>query len=86
MGCGNSSPTTNNNANSCNTGGRSEFSSKLSDESVTDDDRQRDYGGVYVGLPTDLSNIPEVQIGSLRDSESLVRDSSLRKPPWGDGL
>ncbi|KAM7367317.1 hypothetical protein PAMP_015228 [Pampus punctatissimus] len=45
---------------------------------------RRNYGGVYVGLPADLSNIPQVQIGSLKENE---RDSlSLRKPLWGNGL
>ncbi|XP_042259410.1 overexpressed in colon carcinoma 1 protein homolog [Thunnus maccoyii] len=85
MGCGNSSPTyTNNNSSSSSssTGGRAESSSKGSEDSVPDDDKRKNYGGVYVGLPTDLSNIPQVQIGSLRENE---RDS-LRKPLWGNSL
>ncbi|KAM7378477.1 hypothetical protein PAMA_013402 [Pampus argenteus] len=90
MGCGNSSPTTTNNNNnsssssSSSTGDRAESSSKGSEESMPEDDKRKNYGGVYVGLPTDLSNIPQVQIGSLKENE---RDSvSLRKPLWGNGL
>uniref|UniRef100_A0A3B4UNW6 Uncharacterized protein n=1 Tax=Seriola dumerili TaxID=41447 RepID=A0A3B4UNW6_SERDU len=41
MGCGNSSPATNNSS-------------------------------VYVGLPTDLSNVPQVQIGSLRGNTHFL--------------
>ncbi|XP_035805315.1 overexpressed in colon carcinoma 1 protein homolog isoform X2 [Amphiprion ocellaris] len=81
MGCGNSSPTINTDSSSA---GRAEFPSKLSDESAEEDDKRKNYGGVYVGLPADLSNIPQVQIGSLRETD---RDSpSLRRPLWGDGL
>ncbi|XP_038594521.1 overexpressed in colon carcinoma 1 protein homolog [Micropterus salmoides] len=82
MGCGNSSPNTNNNSSS-STAGPAESSSKVSEECVPEDDKWQNYGGVYVGFPADLSNIPQVQIGSLRESE---RDSSLRKPLWGNGL
>ncbi|XP_008303753.1 overexpressed in colon carcinoma 1 protein homolog [Stegastes partitus] len=81
MGCGNSSPTISTNSSSA---GRAEFPSKLSDEAAAEDDKRKNYGGVYVGLPADLSNIPQVQIGSLREAD---RDSpSLRRPLWGDGL
>ncbi|CAI5636574.1 unnamed protein product [Oreochromis niloticus] len=59
-----------------------EFSSTLSVESVPEDDKRKNYGGVYVGLPTDLSSIPQVQIGSLR--EPPIDSLSLRKPLWGD--
>ncbi|GAA6218744.1 overexpressed in colon carcinoma 1 protein homolog isoform X2 [Lates japonicus] len=83
MGCGNSSPATTNNNTSSSTGGRAESSSKVSNESLPEDEKRKNYGGVYVGLPTDLSNIPQVQIGSLREVD---KDSSLRKPLWGNGL
>ncbi|XP_068573542.1 overexpressed in colon carcinoma 1 protein-like [Cebidichthys violaceus] len=91
MGCGNSSPATSNNNNSSssssssNAGGRAESSSKISEEeSVAEDDKWKDYGGVYVGFPADLSNIPQVQIGSLREHEKDLL--SLRRPLWGDGF
>ncbi|KAM6962391.1 overexpressed in colon carcinoma 1 protein [Tautogolabrus adspersus] len=89
MGCGNSSPANNNNITSSSnseggTAGPFESSSKGSEESVPEDDKWKNYGGVYVGFPADMSNIPQIQIGSLRESE---RDSSsLRKPLWGNGL
>ncbi|XP_074481970.1 overexpressed in colon carcinoma 1 protein-like [Sebastes fasciatus] len=85
MGCGNSSPATNNSSSSSNdTGGPQESSSKVLEESVPEDDKWKNYGGVYVGFPSDLSNIPQVQIGSLREHERDLL--SLRRPLWGDGL
>ncbi|XP_034529848.1 overexpressed in colon carcinoma 1 protein-like [Notolabrus celidotus] len=95
MGCGNSSPANTNNVNdgsssSSNSGGGegtagpAESSSKGSEESVPEDDKWKNYGGVYVGFPSDMSNIPQIQIGSLRENE---RDAaSLRRPLWGNGL
>ncbi|XP_026219750.1 overexpressed in colon carcinoma 1 protein homolog [Anabas testudineus] len=78
MGCGNSSQTN----SSRRSGGRTESSSKVSDEQLSEDKR-KNYGGVYLGLPTDLSSIPQVQIGSLRETDN---DSmSLGKPLWGGG-
>ncbi|MEQ2245933.1 hypothetical protein ILYODFUR_033215, partial [Ilyodon furcidens] len=62
MGCGNSSQASNISSLS---GGGAEFSSKLSEESVQDDDKRKNYGGVYVGLPANLWNISPVQIGAL---------------------
>ncbi|XP_061570743.1 overexpressed in colon carcinoma 1 protein homolog isoform X2 [Cololabis saira] len=38
-----------------------------SEDSMQEDDKRKNYGGVYVGLPPDLSSIPQVQIGPLRD-------------------
>ncbi|KAM6895899.1 uncharacterized protein FYW49_019740 [Xenentodon cancila] len=63
--------------NVCLCAGRSEVSTQ-------EDDKRKNYGGVYVGLPTDLSSIPQVQIGPLRENEG--NSVSLRKPLWGDGL
>ncbi|XP_059182235.1 overexpressed in colon carcinoma 1 protein homolog isoform X2 [Centropristis striata] len=84
MGCGNSSPATTNSSSSSNSAGRAESSSKASEEPVPEDDKWKNYGGVYVGFPADLSNIPQVHIGSLREHErDLV---ALRRPLWGDGL
>nr|XP_046234802.1 overexpressed in colon carcinoma 1 protein homolog [Scatophagus argus] len=85
MGCGNSSPaaTTTTTNSSSSSAGRAE-PSKVSDESAPEDDKWKNYGGVYVGFPSDLSNIPQVQIGSLRETEG--DSASLRKPLWGKGL
>ncbi|XP_031714655.1 overexpressed in colon carcinoma 1 protein homolog [Anarrhichthys ocellatus] len=82
MGCGNSSPATSNHSSS-NTGGRAESSSKISEESMAEDDKRKNYGGVYVGFPADLSNT-QVQIGSLREHET--DPLSLRRPLWADGF
>ncbi|XP_070848755.1 overexpressed in colon carcinoma 1 protein-like [Chaetodon trifascialis] len=81
MGCGNSSPAA---TKSSSSAGRADSSSKVSGEAVPEDDKWKNYGGVYVGFPADLSNIPQVQIGSLREIES--NSLSLRKPLWGNGL
>ncbi|XP_049892814.1 overexpressed in colon carcinoma 1 protein homolog isoform X1 [Epinephelus moara] len=78
MGCGNSSPATN---NSNTTGGQAESSSKASEESAPEDDKWKNYGGVYVGFPTDLSNIPQVQIGSLRGCDGRRIQQKKKKKP-----
>ncbi|XP_029351101.1 overexpressed in colon carcinoma 1 protein homolog [Echeneis naucrates] len=75
MGCGNSSPATSSSSSSSSssTGGRADR--EISNEA--EDDKRKNYGGVYLGLPSDLSTIPQVQIGPLRE---ICRDSaSLRK-------
>ncbi|XP_041833112.1 overexpressed in colon carcinoma 1 protein homolog isoform X2 [Melanotaenia boesemani] len=83
MGCGNSSPASSSSSSSSSKG-HPDFSSKRQEELTQEDDKRKNYGGVYVGLPTDLSSIPQVQIGPLREIEG---DSlSLRKPLWGNGL
>ncbi|XP_019132386.1 overexpressed in colon carcinoma 1 protein homolog isoform X2 [Larimichthys crocea] len=69
MGCGNSSPASTTTNSSSSTAGRDESSSKASDDPVPEDDKWKNYGGVYVGFPSDMSNIPQVQIGSLRGAE-----------------
>ncbi|XP_059905488.1 overexpressed in colon carcinoma 1 protein-like [Gadus macrocephalus] len=81
MGCGNSSAPA---APSCS--GDGSESSKHATEEVPEEDeeKRRDYGGVYVGLPTDLSNVPQVQIGALRDYEK--GGLSLQTPLWRDGI
>ncbi|XP_034381935.1 overexpressed in colon carcinoma 1 protein homolog [Cyclopterus lumpus] len=70
-----------NNSSSSDTGGL-ESSSKIPEESVMEDDKWKNYGGVYVGFPGDLSNTPQIQIGPLKDHERDL--SSLRRPLWGD--
>ncbi|XP_070965882.1 overexpressed in colon carcinoma 1 protein [Oncorhynchus clarkii lewisi] len=51
MGCGNSSAT------STSGGGPAETSKDLTDESSPDDEKRRNYGGVYVGLPSDMTTV-----------------------------
>ncbi|XP_030221457.1 overexpressed in colon carcinoma 1 protein [Gadus morhua] len=54
MGCGNSS--------AASTGGGPADSSKdVTEEPTADDEKRRNYGGVYVGLPTDLTTVASSQ-------------------------
>ncbi|KAM6896131.1 overexpressed in colon carcinoma 1 protein homolog [Lycodopsis pacificus] len=71
MGCGNSSPATSNSSSS-NTGGRAESSSKISAESMAEDDKRKNYGGVYVGFPADLSNTPQT-VGVSRTQQRTFK-------------
>uniref|UniRef100_A0A7M4FNF1 Chromosome 12 open reading frame 75 n=1 Tax=Crocodylus porosus TaxID=8502 RepID=A0A7M4FNF1_CROPO len=47
MGCGNSTAT------SAGGRGTAGTAKDVTEESVSDDDKRRNYGGVYVGLPSD---------------------------------
>ncbi|XP_016888250.1 overexpressed in colon carcinoma 1 protein isoform X2 [Cynoglossus semilaevis] len=55
MGCGNSSVTSNAG------GGPAEASKDVTEESTVDDEKRRNYGGVYVGLPAELATVAESQ-------------------------
>ncbi|CAB1421769.1 unnamed protein product [Pleuronectes platessa] len=88
MGCGNSSPATttshsNKDGSSFSNEGRTEALTQISND-LPEDEKSLNYGGVYVGLPTDMSNIPQLQIGVLRETDSDL--SSLRRPLWGNGF
>ncbi|KAK5876652.1 hypothetical protein CesoFtcFv8_025985 [Champsocephalus esox] len=84
MGCGNSSPATkssSSSSNSSSTAGPAESSTKVLEESVAEEEKWMNYGGVYVGFPTNLSDIPTIHIGSLREHDL----STLGRPLWRDG-
>ncbi|KAL3048291.1 hypothetical protein OYC64_006967 [Pagothenia borchgrevinki] len=82
MGCGKSSPATKNSSSSnSSTAGQAESSTKVLEESVPEDEKWKNYGGVYVGFPTNLRDIPAIHIGSLREHDL----SSLGRPLWRDG-
>ncbi|XP_053742675.1 overexpressed in colon carcinoma 1 protein [Synchiropus splendidus] len=55
MGCGNSSAT------STSGGGPADASKEVTEDPAADDEKRRNYGGVYVGLPTDLSTVASSQ-------------------------
>ncbi|XP_055778578.1 overexpressed in colon carcinoma 1 protein homolog isoform X1 [Salvelinus fontinalis] len=55
MGCGNSS------AASTSGGGPAETSKDLTEEPSPDDEKRRNYGGVYVGLPSDMTTVAASQ-------------------------
>ncbi|KAJ8007377.1 hypothetical protein DPEC_G00116880 [Dallia pectoralis] len=58
MGCGNSSTKPVAGADPA------EGAKEVAEESSQDEEKRMNYGGVYVGLPADLSSMPPVQIGS----------------------
>lgn len=60
MGCGNSSAT------STSGGGPAEASKDVADDPSAEDEKRRNYGGVYVGLPSDLSAVVASQSKSTR--------------------
>ncbi|XP_056308417.1 LOW QUALITY PROTEIN: overexpressed in colon carcinoma 1 protein [Danio aesculapii] len=61
MGCGNSSAT------STTAGGPAEVAKDVTEEPSPDDEkRSRNYGGVYVGLPADLTAVAASQSKSTR--------------------
>ncbi|XP_055790490.1 overexpressed in colon carcinoma 1 protein isoform X1 [Salvelinus fontinalis] len=61
MGCGNSSAASTSGGGECSCsrsfGGPAETSKDLTDESSPDDEKRRNYGGVYVGLPSDMTTV-----------------------------
>ncbi|NP_001289712.1 overexpressed in colon carcinoma 1 protein [Danio rerio] len=60
MGCGNSSAT------STTAGGPAEVAKDVTEEPSPDDEKRRNYGGVYVGLPADLTAVAASQSKSTR--------------------
>ncbi|XP_026857049.2 overexpressed in colon carcinoma 1 protein [Electrophorus electricus] len=60
MGCGNSSAT------NTTTAGPAEAAKDMTEEPSQDDEKRRNYGGVYVGLPTDLTTVASSQSKSTR--------------------
>ncbi|KAG7521563.1 hypothetical protein JOB18_001297 [Solea senegalensis] len=55
MGCGNSSVTSNTG------GGPAEASKDVTEDPSAEDEKRRNYGGVYVGLPADLTTVAASQ-------------------------
>ncbi|XP_028287911.1 overexpressed in colon carcinoma 1 protein isoform X1 [Parambassis ranga] len=55
MGCGNSSAT------STSGGGPAEASKEVTEDPSAEDEKRRNYGGVYVGLPADLTAVASTQ-------------------------
>ncbi|XP_062318859.1 overexpressed in colon carcinoma 1 protein [Osmerus eperlanus] len=60
MGCGNSSAT------STSGGGPADVSKDVTEEPSPDEEKRRNYGGVYVGLPTDMTAVASSQSKSTR--------------------
>ncbi|XP_052399966.1 overexpressed in colon carcinoma 1 protein homolog [Carassius gibelio] len=66
MGCGNSSAT------STTAGGPAEAAKDVTEEPSPDDEKRRNYGGVYVGLPADLTTVAASQSKSTRKGEERI--------------
>ncbi|XP_077567170.1 overexpressed in colon carcinoma 1 protein [Stigmatopora nigra] len=60
MGCGNSSAASNTG------GGPAESSREVTEDPLADDEKRRNYGGVYVGLPSDMTTVAASQSKSSR--------------------
>ncbi|KAM7179760.1 overexpressed in colon carcinoma 1 protein isoform 1-T1 [Macrochelys suwanniensis] len=58
MGCGNSTASS---AGSRGEGGTAGTAKDVTEESVTEDDKRRNYGGVYVGLPSEAATMAPSQ-------------------------
>uniref|UniRef100_A0A5F8HIJ5 Overexpressed in colon carcinoma 1 protein n=1 Tax=Monodelphis domestica TaxID=13616 RepID=A0A5F8HIJ5_MONDO len=61
MGCGNSTATSANAAR-----GPAGAVKDVTEESIADDDKRRNYGGVYVGLPSDAATMVTSQTKNAR--------------------
>uniref|UniRef100_A0A8C2CF55 Overexpressed in colon carcinoma 1 protein homolog n=1 Tax=Cyprinus carpio TaxID=7962 RepID=A0A8C2CF55_CYPCA len=66
MGCGNST-------SASTAAGPSESAKDVQDDSSMDDEKRRNYGGVYVGLPADLSNVATGQTPSTHKGEKQTQ-------------
>ncbi|XP_036615889.1 overexpressed in colon carcinoma 1 protein isoform X2 [Trichosurus vulpecula] len=78
MGCGNSTATSANAAR-----GPAGAVKDATEESITDDDKRRNYGGVYVGLPSDAVTMVSSQTKSTRKGileENYILMQSTREP------
>ncbi|XP_031724247.1 overexpressed in colon carcinoma 1 protein isoform X1 [Anarrhichthys ocellatus] len=64
MGCGNSSATN-------TSGGPADVSKDVTEEPSPDDEKRRNYGGVYVGLPADLTAVAASQSKSTCKGKRL---------------
>ncbi|KAI2567707.1 hypothetical protein G5576_008380, partial [Homo sapiens] len=73
MGCGNSTAT------SAGAGqGPAGAAKDVTEESVTEDDKRRNYGGVYVGLPSEAVNMVSSQTKTVRKKENNIMTQESR--------
>nr|XP_058937749.1 overexpressed in colon carcinoma 1 protein isoform X2 [Kogia breviceps] len=69
MGCGNSTAT------SAGAGqGPAGAAKDVTEESITEDDKRRNYGGVYVGLPSEAVNMVSNQTKTVRKRWGILLD------------
>ncbi|XP_069870579.1 overexpressed in colon carcinoma 1 protein [Dipodomys merriami] len=67
MGCGNSTAT-----NAGAGRGPTGAAKDITEESVTEDDKRRNYGGVYVGLPSEAVNMVSNQTKTVQKTCSSI--------------
>ncbi|PNI65003.1 C12orf75 isoform 7, partial [Pan troglodytes] len=73
MGCGNSTAT------SAGAGqGPAGAAKDVTEESITEDDKRRNYGGVYVGLPSEAVNMVSSQTKMVRKKENNIMTQESR--------
>ncbi|KAK2842530.1 hypothetical protein Q5P01_012730 [Channa striata] len=72
MGCGNSSAT------STSGGGPAEASKDVTEDPSAEDEKRRNYGGVYVGLPADLTTVAASQAKSAR--KAAIEGNTPQEP------
>ncbi|XP_058529561.1 overexpressed in colon carcinoma 1 protein isoform X1 [Ochotona princeps] len=66
MGCGNSTAT----SSGAGAGrGPAGAAKDVAEESITEDDKRRNYGGVYVGLPSEAVSMGSNQTKAVRKKE-----------------
>ncbi|XP_075794653.1 overexpressed in colon carcinoma 1 protein isoform X2 [Pelodiscus sinensis] len=75
MGCGNSTTSSR---------GTAGTAKDVTEESVSEDDKRRNYGGVYVGLPSEAATMAPSQTKTEPKDPSQEAFSSLQNQPTGD--
>uniref|UniRef100_A0A2R9BFB1 Overexpressed in colon carcinoma 1 protein n=1 Tax=Pan paniscus TaxID=9597 RepID=A0A2R9BFB1_PANPA len=50
----------------------------VTEESITEDDKRRNYGGVYVGLPSEAVNMVSSQTKTVRKKENNIMTQESR--------
>ncbi|XP_041910193.1 overexpressed in colon carcinoma 1 protein [Arvicola amphibius] len=74
MGCGNSTATSGG-AGRGPTGAVKD----ATEDSITDEDKRRNYGGVYVGLPSEAANMVSSQAKTVRKSDPCEGSFALQR-------
>uniref|UniRef100_A0A9L0RAS8 Overexpressed in colon carcinoma 1 protein n=3 Tax=Equus TaxID=9789 RepID=A0A9L0RAS8_HORSE len=77
MGCGNST------AASAGAGrGPAGAAKDATEESITEDDKRRNYGGVYVGLPSEAVSMASSQTKAVQKKENTMTQSRACSSIW----
>uniref|UniRef100_A0A8D1ESG6 Overexpressed in colon carcinoma 1 protein n=1 Tax=Sus scrofa TaxID=9823 RepID=A0A8D1ESG6_PIG len=71
MGCGNSTATS-----AGASQGPAGAAKDVTEDSIAEDDKRRNYGGVYVGLPSEAVNMVSSQTKTVRKKENIMTQSA----------